>query len=80
MDRGAQWARVHGVTKSQTRLSNGHFDFLYASVKPSLPCWLDLLDPLLIHVLDQLYVKHALHAMGYYNFILGICLPLNSIL
>ena len=22
MDRGAWWARVHGVTKSQTRLSN----------------------------------------------------------
>ena len=22
MDRGAMWARVHGVTKSQTRLSN----------------------------------------------------------
>jgi len=23
MDRGAQWATVHGVTESQTRLSNG---------------------------------------------------------
>ena len=22
MDRGAQWATVHGITKSQTRLSN----------------------------------------------------------
>ena len=25
MDRGAWWAAVHGVTKSQTRLSNLHF-------------------------------------------------------
>ena len=24
MDRGAWWAAVHGVTKSQTRLSNSH--------------------------------------------------------
>ena len=29
MDRGAWWATVHGVTKSQTRLSDEHF---YASV------------------------------------------------
>ena len=27
MDRGALWATVHGVTKSQTRLSNQHFYF-----------------------------------------------------
>ena len=27
MDRGAWWATVHGVTKSQTRLSNSHFRF-----------------------------------------------------
>ena len=27
MDRGAWWATVHGVTKSQTRLSDSHFHF-----------------------------------------------------
>ena len=27
MDRGAWWATVHGVTKSQTGLSNIHFHF-----------------------------------------------------
>ena len=27
MDRGAWWATVHEVARSQTRLSNGHFDF-----------------------------------------------------
>ena len=27
MDRGAWWGMLHGVTKSQTRLSNFHFDF-----------------------------------------------------
>ena len=27
MDRGAWWATVHGVTKSQTRLSDEHFHF-----------------------------------------------------
>ena len=27
MDRGAWWAAVHGVTKSQTRLSNFTFTF-----------------------------------------------------
>ena len=25
MDRGAWWATVHGVAKSQTRLSDSHF-------------------------------------------------------
>ena len=25
MDRGAWWSTVHGVTKSQTRLSDSHF-------------------------------------------------------
>ena len=29
MDRGAWQAIVHGVTKSQTQLSNKHFDFSY---------------------------------------------------
>ena len=29
MDRGAWQATVHTVTKSQTRLSNGHFHFHY---------------------------------------------------
>ena len=28
MDRGAWWATVHGVTKSQTQLSNHHMYFL----------------------------------------------------
>ena len=27
MDKGAWWATIHGVTKSQTQLSNLHFDF-----------------------------------------------------
>ena len=27
MDKGAWWATVHRVTKSQTRLSNSHFHF-----------------------------------------------------
>ena len=27
MDRGAWWATVHGVAKSQTQLSDFHFDF-----------------------------------------------------
>ena len=27
MDRGARWATVHGVAKSQTRLSDEHFHF-----------------------------------------------------
>ena len=27
MDRGAWWATVHGLAKSQTRLSNKHFHF-----------------------------------------------------
>ena len=39
MDRGAWWAAVHGVTKSQTRLSNYHFQFftlLYSLTVPGL--------------------------------------------
>ena len=31
MDRGAWWARVHGVTKSQTRLSD--FTIIFPNVK-----------------------------------------------
>ena len=30
--RGAWWATVHGVAKSQTRLSNSHFQFHFADV------------------------------------------------
>ena len=29
VDRGAWWATVHGVVKSQTQLSNYHFPLLY---------------------------------------------------
>ena len=32
MDRGAWWATVHGVAKSQTQLSNFHFHFQRASL------------------------------------------------
>ena len=32
MDRGAWWATVHGVTKSQTRLSDYHFHFLMTNL------------------------------------------------
>ena len=31
MDRGAWWATVHGVAKSQTPLSNSHFHFHFLS-------------------------------------------------
>ena len=34
MDRGAWWATVHGVTKSQTRLSD--FTFVHKIIKYSL--------------------------------------------
>ena len=33
MDRGAWWATVHGVTKSQTRQSDWHFHFLRIYIK-----------------------------------------------
>ena len=37
MDREAQWTTVHGVTKSQTQLSNEHFHFsFFHSVKQHL--------------------------------------------
>ena len=36
MDRGAWWATVHGVTKSQTRLSDFHFQQLKIPVKEFL--------------------------------------------
>ena len=31
MNRGTWWARVHGVTKSQTRLSTNNFHVIYIS-------------------------------------------------
>ena len=34
MDRGAWQATVHGVTWSQTRLSDYHFDFTHTNVLP----------------------------------------------
>ena len=33
-DRGAWWAPVHGVTKSQKRLSSYHFHFVYCLENP----------------------------------------------
>ena len=30
MDRGIQWGTIHGVTKSQSRLSDKHFHFLFS--------------------------------------------------
>ena len=36
MDRGGWWATVHGVTKSQTRLSDFTFISFLFSVKPNL--------------------------------------------
>ena len=33
MDRGAWWAAVHGVAKSQTRLSNINFTFHFHSLE-----------------------------------------------
>ena len=32
MDRGARWATVHGVAKSQTQLSTAHFYLEFSSV------------------------------------------------
>ena len=32
MDRGAWRATVHGAAKSQTRLSDSHFDFLWVAL------------------------------------------------
>ena len=41
MDRGAWWATVHGVTKSQTRLSNFTFTFhFHALEKQPTPVFL----------------------------------------
>ena len=34
MDRGAWWATVHGITKSQTRLSDFHFSFALETYMP----------------------------------------------
>ena len=35
MDRGAWWAAVHGVTKSQTLLSNQHFHAIHTAPRPA---------------------------------------------
>ena len=37
MDRGTSWATVHGITKSQTRLSNFHFNSLHFFVNGDDP-------------------------------------------
>ena len=37
MDRGAWWAAVHGVTKSQTRLSNFTFTFHFHALETWQP-------------------------------------------
>ena len=36
MDRGAWWAAVHGVAKSQTRLSNFTFTFLFHALEKEM--------------------------------------------
>ena len=36
MDRGAWWAAVHGVTKSQTRLSNFTFTFHFHALEKEM--------------------------------------------
>ena len=36
MDRGAWWAAVHGVTKSQTRLSNFPFTFHFHALEKEM--------------------------------------------
>ena len=38
MDGGAWWAAVHGVTKSQTRLSDFTFTFHFLSLENPLQC------------------------------------------
>ena len=36
MDRGAQWATVHGVAKSQTRLSDYTFTFHFPALEKEM--------------------------------------------
>ena len=36
MDRGAWWAAVHGITKSQTRLSNFTFTFHFPALEKEM--------------------------------------------
>ena len=43
MDRGAWWATVHGVTESQTRLSDKHFHFVFLLLNAVSPMILFLL-------------------------------------
>ena len=43
MDRGAWWATVHGVAKSQTRLSEFTFTFTYGVLKASMLKWFAIL-------------------------------------
>ena len=47
MDRGAWWAAVHGVTKSQTRLSDFTFILLWstATAEPLANCQLTYTEP-----------------------------------
>ena len=40
MDGGAWWAPVHGVAKSQKRLSDFTFTFNVSLITPFLACWL----------------------------------------
>ena len=49
MDRGTRWATVHGVTKSQTRLSIHTHTHTVTPVEEQLP-WRLLLAPLSIHL------------------------------
>ena len=39
MDRGAWWAEVHGVAKSQTRLSNFTFTFHFHALEKGVLAW-----------------------------------------
>ena len=45
MDRGAWLASVHGVTKSQTRLSNQYTDLPRKQASPEMSCSASVLLP-----------------------------------
>ena len=45
MDRGAWWAAVHGITKSQTRLSNFTFTFHFPALEKEMATHSSLENP-----------------------------------
>ena len=87
MDRGAWRARVHGVAKSWTWLSNQHFHFHYSlsqnnngrfqrqfSILGKLLPWMKFFSWL------PLCTKQVPHLLTHYSFILLILAPLQFIL